>query len=310
MQAVFRWRTLQSRGPATVYAKRRANRRDRNNHPGPVRAACSDRAVSKRCVCPTLSEERQDLVLALFDWANFVPGIDHADDRLMKFLKQLMNPPSAPSVEPTPTSSFEKLSESQLEEHLAVARYGSFLLTDAVRPAFDLDVVPSAGYRRDCYNDKENGAEVPVLMAAETKERLFDLFLDLLDPLGTEVDVVLESSHDGGKKDSYREQMELPILKSLLLDFEDLLTNDGCTGIAVLNPRAELEVQFDEHKLLVVYGRDLIEFEQILDQNLLRCSDDIRFITEGEHVHSSSEEHRADYEQLAYRLGIDEYAAY
>lgn len=228
----------------------------------------------------------------------------------MKFLKQLMNTTTTTAPEPQDASSFQHLNEAQLEEHLSVARYGSFLLTDAVRPSFDLTVVPSAGYRRDCYRDKDNGAEVPVLMAAQTKERLFDVFLDLLDPLGTEVDVVLESSHDGNKQDSYREQIDLPILKSLLLDFEDLLVNDGCTGIAVLNPRAELEVQFDEHKLLVVYGRDLLEFEQVLDDNGLPCSEEIRFITEAEHVHSSSEEYREEYEQLAYRLGIDEYAAY
>lgn len=228
----------------------------------------------------------------------------------MKFLKQLMTPPATSPRDEEAHSSFERLSQSQLEEHLAVARYGSFLLTDAVRPAFDLDVVPSAGFRRDCYRDRENGAEVPVLMAAETRERLFDLFLDLLDPLGSEVDVVLESSHDGAKRDSYREQMDLPILKSQLVEFEDMLLNDGCTGIAVLNPRAELEVQFDEHKLLIVYGRDLSEFEAVLERNLLRGSDDIRFITEAEHVHSSSDEYREDYEQLSYRLGIDEYSPY
>ena len=226
----------------------------------------------------------------------------------MKFLKQLIpNPTPTPSEPSGPHSSFEDLSGNQLEEHLAVARYGSFLLTDAVRPSFNLEVVPSAGYRRDVYTDKDNGAEVPVLMAAQTKEKLFDLFLDLLDPLGNEVDVVLESSHDGRKTDQYREQIDLPILKSTLYDFEDLLLNDGCTGIAVLNPRKELEVQFDEHKLLIVYGRELIDFEQILFDNRCDPSEGIRFITEGEHVHSSSEEFRDAYEQLSHRLGIDEY---
>ena len=226
----------------------------------------------------------------------------------MKFLKQLIPNGNPSASEPVGThSSFEGVADGQMEEHLAVARYGSFLLTDAVRPAYDLSVVPSAGYRRDVYSDKENGAEVPVLMAAQTKERLFELFLDLLDPLGSEVDVVLESSHSGQKTDQYREQMDLPILKSTLWDFEDLLLNDGCTGIAVLNPRAELEVQFDEHKLLVVYGRDLLEFESILDDAKLRCSDDIRFITEAEHVHSSDEEFKDAHDQLALRLGIDDY---
>ena len=226
----------------------------------------------------------------------------------MKFLKQFI-PASAsqPSEPAAPHSSFEDVSSVQLEEHLAVARYGSFLLTDAVRPAYNLEVVPSAGYRRDVYNDSDNGAEVPVIMAAQTRERLFELFMDLLDPLGSEVDVVLESSHSGSKTDQYREHVDLPILKSTLWDFEDVLLNDGCTGLAVLNPRAELEVQFDEHKLLVIYGRDLMEFESILDEAGLRCSDDIRFITEGEHVHSSSEEFAEEHRQLSYRLGIDDY---
>ena len=42
-----------------------------------------------------------------------------------------------------------------------------------------------------------------------------------------------------------------------------MLLNDGCTGIAVLNPGIPQEVQFDEHKLLIVYGDDLAGFEQV-----------------------------------------------
>ena len=53
------------------------------------------------------------------------------------------------------------------------------------------------------------------------------------------------------------------MLKSILWDYEDLLVNDGCTGIAVLNPGVPQEIQFDEHKLLIVYGDRLQEFESI-----------------------------------------------
>ena len=57
---------------------------------------------------------------------------------------------------PTPlTSSFERLSEEQIEAHLAVARYGDFVLSGAVRPSFDLQVVPAEGYRHDVYRDEE-----------------------------------------------------------------------------------------------------------------------------------------------------------
>lgn len=205
-------------------------------------------------------------------------------------------------------SSFQGVSETQLEEHLNVARYGSFLLTDAVRPAFDLQVVPSAGWRRDVYRDAETKIDVPVIMAAQTREKLFELFLDLLDPLGNEVDVVLETSHEcesGKHDDLYREHMEMPILKSMLYDYEELLTHDGCTGIAVLNPRIPMEVQFDEHKLLIMYGHDLQAFEDVLEEHGLAQSDTIRFITEAEHIHSSTDEFAEHFSDLRYQLGVE-----
>ena len=63
--------------------------------------------------------------------------------------------------------------------------------------------------------------------------------MSLIEQLGDVVDVVLETSHghqSHGHTDLYREYIDMPILQSTLWDFEDLLTNDGCTGIAVLNP--------------------------------------------------------------------------
>lgn len=206
-------------------------------------------------------------------------------------------------------SSFENLTEDQLEAHMKIARYGDFVLTEAIRPSFDLQVVPGAGYRHDVYKDKDTGVDIPVIMASASREQLFDLFLELLDPLGVEVDVVLETSHDRksrGHDDLYREHIDLPVLKSMLCDFEEQLLNDGCLGIAVLNPGMPLEVQFDEHKLLIMYGQDLSEFESILRQSGLPRSEEMRFLTEAEHVHSSSDELFRDFEQLRYRLGLDE----
>jgi hypothetical protein len=206
-------------------------------------------------------------------------------------------------------SSFENLSEEQLEAHMKIARYGDFLLTEAIRPSFDLQVVPAAGYRHDVYKDKDTGVDIPVLMASASREQLFDLFLDLLTPLGDEVDVVLETSHDRksrGHDDLYREHIDLPVLKSTLCDFEDLMVNDGCLGVAVLNPGIPLEVQFDEHKLLIMYGQDLSAFEEILEETGLPHIEEMRFITEAEHVHSSSDEMFREFEQLRYRLGLEQ----
>lgn len=191
---------------------------------------------------------------------------------------------------------------------MAIARYGDFTLTDAVRPSYNLEVVPRTGFRHEWYVDQETAARIPVLMASVTREKLFDTFMSLLDPLGETVDVVLETSHDksnGQHTDLYREQIDMPVLQSILYDFEDLLLDDGCCGIAILNPRKPMEVQLDEHKLMFVYGRDNSECEDALALNQIPCIENMRFITEAEHVHSSSDELHERFEQLCYQLGIE-----
>lgn len=226
----------------------------------------------------------------------------------MGFLKRILKTNVREGRGPSATSSFRDLDDDALEAHLGIARYGGFMLTEAVRPSYDLQVVPRAGYRYDSYVDQQSGVTIPVLMAAASREKLFDLFLDLLDPLGHEVDIVLETSHakaGRGHDDLYREHMDLPVLKSVLCDYESLLLDDGCLGIAALNPGVPLEVQFDEHKLLIMYGQDLDEFEQVVAVHGLRRDDSLKFITEAEHVHSSRDEFAKEVEELKYRLGVE-----
>ncbi len=226
---------------------------------------------------------------------------------LKKFFRNVFREPTSNHS----ISSFESLSDEDLEAHLNIARYGDFFLTDAVRPSYDLQVVPRRGFRHDVYKDEDSRVSVPVLMAAATADQLFDLFIELLDPLGENVDVVLETSHNRhrhGHADLYREHIDMPVLKSILYDFEDLLLNDGCTGIAVLNPGVPLEVQFDEHKLLFAYGNEIELFEEILENCGIDCDDEMKFITEAEHVHSSSERYHEQFEELKMRLGMDGYA--
>ena len=228
----------------------------------------------------------------------------------MGFLQRFIKTTFRDNQWPKGKSSFQQLTEDQLETHLKIAKYGNFVLTDAIRPSYDLQVVPRTGFRHDTFHDHETGTDIPVLMAAASREMILDLFFDLLDPVGQQVDVVLETSHDsnnGGHKDVYRENIDLPVLKSILYDFEDVLLDDGCTGVAVLNSRVPLEVQFDEHKLLIMYGQELSDFESILADYNVQCTEDLKFITEAEHVHSSSDEFVRRFEELRYRLGIDDY---
>jgi hypothetical protein len=198
---------------------------------------------------------------------------------------------------------------NQLSEHLKVDRYGEFWLTDAIRPSTRQQIIPRQGYRLETFRDKAQGVEVPVLAAAVSREQLFEVFMELLTPLGDVVDVVLETSHDSQDarhRDLYRENIDLPVLESHLYDFEDLLLHDGCCGIAVMSAAQAVEVQFDEHKLLVVYANNLRPFERVVRGHDIRRDDRLRLITEGEHLHNSNSRYRDQFEQFCYRLGVGE----
>jgi hypothetical protein len=166
-------------------------------------------------------------------------------------------------------------------------------------------VVPQAGFRHDAYIDPRTGARMPAVIAAISSEDLFATFLDLLEPLGDSCDVVLESSHDSttDRRELTREGVERLVLESMLWEYEDLLLNDGCTSIAVMHPQLSLEVQLDEHKLLVVYAQSRLPFERILKGRGIERNDRIRFISQGEHLHTSHARHTRQFEELAGRLG-------
>lgn len=226
----------------------------------------------------------------------------------MGFLKRILRSTGPDGVvRQSSASSFELLSDEELQTHMGINRYGSFDLTDAIRPSYDLQVVPRQGFRHDEYHDESSGEKIPVVMASATSGLLIDLFLELIDNLGPVVDVVLESSHHGGSghRDYYREHIDMPVLKSVLVEFEDLLLNDGCCGVAVVNPRRRQEVQFDEHKLLICYGQPLDGFEQIMIENDVYPTKDLKFLTEAEHVHSSNERFVQQFDVLRSRLGMD-----
>lgn len=208
------------------------------------------------------------------------------------------------------SSSFEQATPQELSRHFEKNTYGDFQLTNAVRPAIDLRVRPQQGYRHDVYIDEETGTRVPVIIASASSEVLFPLFLDLVRRLGETVDVVLETSHNhdvSGHVDYYREQIDMPVLTSILSEYEELLTHDGCTGIAVLNPRIPQEVQFDEHKLLIMYGSPLETFEHVLESYGVSRFDELHFLTEAEHVHSSTDVFQGQFGQLQAELGLDQH---
>ena len=215
--------------------------------------------------------------------------------------------PSLPALKAvsSPDEPATRPDQVALQAHMARSRYGRFTLTEAIRPGWQLDIGPRAGYRHDAYVDPQSGARLPAVVAAVSAEHLFETFLELLEPLGDELDVVLESSHEDsvGVREFSREGVERLVLESLLWEFDDLLLNDGCTGIAVMHPEQSLEVQLDEHKLLVVYAAARQPFERILRTRGLDRDDRLRLVSQGEHMHTSHARHARQFEQLVNRLG-------
>jgi len=211
----------------------------------------------------------------------------------------------------------ERIHTLELESHLATATYSDFTLTDAVRPSFDLKIIPVQGYKYDrlklgtgttCSRKRARWL-MPILVVSVSLEHLFETFLNLLNPLGSTVSVVLETSHfaSGAHHTGLRrEHIDLPVLKSFLYDHEELLLNDGCTGISIFSSRLSACVRFDEHKLLLVQAKSLLPFEKILCRHNIPRNETMPLLTDAEHIHIIRKEYFQRFRTLRMSLGMDE----
>jgi hypothetical protein len=210
----------------------------------------------------------------------------------------------------------ERIHTLELESHLATARYGNFTLTDAVRPSFDLTIIPEEGYKYDRLKMGIDGTTsfrrrwlTPFLVASVSMKSLFETFIEMLNPLGDTVDIVLETSHSysGAYRTSLcREHIDLPVLKSFLYDYEELLLHDGCTGISVAASRIPAEIRFDEHKLIIIYAKSLSLFEKILHRHGILQKKTMELLTDAEHIHITRDEYHKRFNTLRVALGMDE----
>lgn len=203
--------------------------------------------------------------------------------------------------EPEPQRVEIQITAEQWNKHLAFNQYDRFVLTEAIRPSFDLKVIPQANYVIREYEDEHVNRTVPVLLAAVSREYLFDVFLEFVSVLGDEVGLVLEGSHDrkdANHNDFVRYSIDTPVLKSMLWDYENILMHDGCAGIAIMDFEQEIEVQLDEHKLVSAFAADLCPFETIAQRYGLRNDPKLRLLTDEEHVHISSKDYKQQFEEM------------
>ncbi|MDO4557920.1 MAG: hypothetical protein Q4C47_03035 [Planctomycetia bacterium] len=162
------------------------------------------------------------------------------------------------------------------------------------------------GYRLRTYRDSRQRLEIPVLVAAVSASRLLPTFLDLSDFLGATVDLVLETSHGEApseRRNYLREQIDLPVLQSILWEYGELLTNDGRMGLAILASDRPLELQFDDHKLIYVYTHHPDPFESYLRAAGIPEDGQLEVVTERSHCHGSSREYGEEFDRLVQRVG-------
>ena len=158
------------------------------------------------------------------------------------------------------------MNPDRLAAHLSVNSYGSFTLTDAVRPGAGLPVRRAKGIGSRCSGTGTPGCGSRCSPRRCPRSASSTRFWRPRTA-GDVVHVVLESSHGiaaHGHTDLRRSDIDLPVLASHFCEFEELLTHDGCTGVAVMADRVPMEVQFDEHKLFHVYAPDLKPFRRVL----------------------------------------------
>ena len=212
----------------------------------------------------------------------------------------------ARSVSGAPNQS--KPCESNLEE---------LQLTGAVNLREPNDTVLKQGFKRVCL-ETEKG-HLPCLKIAANPTKILDLYRDLMNVLGDDVQVVLESSHrsDDGHTDFYA-SADAIALKSATYDFEDLLLNDSNTGISVFETteipmngevnEEHREVKLSGKKVIFVYSNDLEPFERILRSYGIKEDENMGFIDEfpDEELDTHSKRYHFDqFDELKQRLNAE-----
>lgn len=151
----------------------------------------------------------------------------------------------------------------------------------------------------------DSGKSIPVAVAAVSAPKLMGMLEGVLQKFseaGCEtVNVEIFSSRPEGDDRGgawKREDIDIPVLASALEEYQELLLNDGLSGIAICSQQLEFELVFDEHKLFAFYGNPLLA-QEILREHGIELKPEMQFLTEAEHIHNSRTEFGDQFARLA-----------
>ena len=202
--------------------------------------------------------------------------------------------------------------DKQLEEDLKKDNYNGFLLTKAVRLDAKTTLLPENGFKLVWCQIDKNTRERALLVCA-SREILWDLFIDFVSITGSVTDVCLESSHHSANHDCHTdfivEEKEVILTTSTFFDFQDILLNDGCTGIAVYNGKRRVEVQLCEHKFISIYGwkKHKRKIKKILEKYGIPLNKEMSCVVWQPHMHVSSTSYAEEFKNFKIAMGADSY---
>jgi hypothetical protein len=200
-----------------------------------------------------------------------------------------------------------KITNEMIQEAMNNRKFGEFTLAPAVVFFKDGDVVPSKGYKIDKL-PISNGITPPFrMLISASAEDLLDIFDDFIALLGENCSVAVEDfrTNTGDRVDYFAFYKETFIVRSILLDFDDLLLNDGFVGLSIWNEIAQAEVQLTMHKILQVYAKNIVPFQQTLTGYGIPENPDLRFFFEDFYMLVSTHAGDSAVEELKDRLCID-----
>ena len=200
-----------------------------------------------------------------------------------------------------------KVTEEMIQEAMKNRTYGGFTLTPAVVFFKNGDVIPSEGYKIE-KSVLPNGRTQSRMLVSASAEDVLDIFDDFIALLGESCGVVVEDfrANPGDHVDHYAYYKDTFIVRSILLDFDDFLLNDGFVGVAIWREMAQAEVQLTMHKIIQVFARDTIPFQQVLAGYGIKEDPELRFFFEDFYMLVSTQAGDSAVEALKDRLCIDQ----
>jgi len=209
-------------------------------------------------------------------------------------------------IRKTEHAESRKITDEMIQEAMNNRTFGEFTLSPAVVFFKDGDLIPSEGYKVE-KRVMPGGHVQSRMVVSASAEKVLDVFDEFVALLGENCSVVIEDFRveNGDHVAHFAYYKDTFVVRSILLDFDDLLTNDGFVSLAVWSEAARAEVQLTRHKIIQVFARDTSRFEQVLAEFSILENPELRFFFEHFYLLLSTEAGDSAVEVLKDRLCIE-----